>query len=381
MLFVIITTSMVVSHTAFMAARRGERDARFNRASLAETFARSGLQDAIGWFRSRSSQPISAFDPTLDPTATPPRIETIDPTIGLVREFEIRGDLWGRYEIRHTEVSDISSQRGDLAPGSAWEIGVRSYIFRRRDPAAPFDAEPNLQVGSTSVTSELRWLHVNPPAPAALCVDSPADVRIGAQAEIDGSGGAAIAYLDPAVTMSLDTTSLDAEATVTGSPAELATTVYDANSGAVFGMRLDELRAYSDALFDEGGPDANAWALVKWLEEDETRRSGKLVYVAGGLTLIGTIALEDVLLVVDGPLYDHLGHQTVIDGVLYVTGETKSGEGILKVNGVMISRGFVKLGDYRDVADIVLRYDAAAIERVRASVGRYRQRRAGGASL
>ncbi len=395
LVFVTVTAGFVVSHMVFMAARRGERDARYNRAAMAETFARSGVQDAVGWFHQRSSQPITVFDPQNDPSSDPPRNETIDPALGLVREFEISGSLWGRYEVRRESVADISSQRGDLVPGSVWEVGVRAFVYRRRDAARSFNEEPNQLIGTKAMTSEIRWLQVNPPAPAALCADDPSQVQIGANASIDGGAAVAIAYRDAAAIdppPATTTPTFATGATVAGMPTVLPTAIYEADAERVFAMRLDELRSYSDATLDidvGGAAGGRSFAqFLAWLRSlfggsiatsattpvDATPDVlGKLI-VARGLQLAGDFRVKNSLLVVDGDLTTAAGQHTQISGIVYVTGNAVLDKGEFELDGTMIVRGRVNLGSGA-INRVTLHYDAAAIEQLRRTVGKYRPQR------
>lgn len=389
LLFVIITSGLVISHTSYMAARRGERDARYNRATMADTFARSGLQDAVGWFHRRSNQPITVFDPVYDPSGSPPRIDTIDPAIGLVREFEINGSLWGRYEVRKAEATDISAQRGDLPPGSAWELGVRAYVYRKRDDKKAFDQAPNQMVATTALRSELRWLQVNPPVPAAICAESPDRITIGPRATISGGDSIALGYRDPA-TMATPPTkttpTITFGASVSGTPKLLAAPVYDAAANRVFAMRLDELRGYSDAVIDTAAA-TSGWASLwaAWWSfmsghgtptpppSNVLTIDNRLLYTEG-LQLDGEMVLTNSLLVVDGDLTASLAHKTRIDGVVYVTGDIRINTGELELNGLLIGRGKIELGK-GFFGSVKVTYDANMVETVRTTVGKYRSRR------
>ncbi len=405
LLFVVITSGLVVSHTAFMASRRGDRDARYNRAGMADTFARSGLQDAVGWFLGRSNQPITTFDPANDPSGTPPRVETLDPTLGLVREFEINGSLWGRYEVRREEALDISTQRGDLVPGSVWALGVRAFVFRKRDAARKFNEEPNQLIGTKKLDGEIRWLQISPPATAALCADDPSKVVIGGGAKIEGGSMIGIAFRDAASitpSPSSSSPSIATGASVTGAPSVLATPTYDASPERVFAMRSDELRTYSDLSLDSpvgtGGMD---WAaFLAWLRSalsgggspmptmpmSPTPTSptttpptttptieGKLL-VASGLRLGGKLVVKNSVLFVDGDLTSDTGADTKIEGVVYVSGNAVLDKGNFELTGALIVRGQVKLGTGL-LNSVTLRYDAAKIEQLRRSVGKYRTQR------
>ncbi|MEZ5962532.1 MAG: hypothetical protein R3F56_01680 [Planctomycetota bacterium] len=391
LIFVAITSGLVVTHTALMASRRADRDARYNRAGLASTFARSGLQDAVSWFHSRSNQPITTFAPSNDPAAVPPRIETLDPTIGLVREFEINGNLWGRYEVARTETRDISSQRGNLTPGSVWELGVHAFVYRRRDPSRSYREPPNQLLGTKALTSEIRWLQLNLPAPAALCAEDPSRVSVGDHGRVEGGDSIAIAFRDPASMPVAPVTtepSLTAGAVVTGTPTQLPASVYEAGPEHIFAMRLDELRTYSDVSLDKdvGSGGFNWGSFLAWLKSilsgggggsstttDVPVIDGKLI-VAKGLRFDGKMALTNSLLVVDGDLTSGMLGDARIDGLVYVSGNAILDRGKFEVHGAMIVRGQVKLGTGSSGSALV-HYDPAKIDLLRRTVGKYRAQR------
>lgn len=391
LVFVTVTAGFVVSQMVFMAARRGERDARYNRAELADTFARSGLQDAVGWFHGRSNQPITEFAPMLAPDADPPVRETIDPALGLVREFEINGNLWGRYEVRKDEVADISAERGDLVPGSAWQLGVRAFVYRKRDADKAYNQEPNQLVGSKALTSEIRWLQIHTPAPAAVCAADPSQVTLGSHAVVVGATGSAIAYADPAAMATpppSDQPAIDASAQVSGMPYLLPVGGYDASPEHMFAMRLDELRTYSDALID-ADIGATGWSWDRFIQFLLSLFSGgggavdaapsvptivgKLV-LAKGLQLDGELVLQNSLLVVDGNLTTTALQRTRIDGVVYVTGDALLERGTFELNGALVVGGRVRLGTGFS-GTTTIRYDASRIESLRQTVGKYRMQR------
>lgn len=397
LIFVTITAGLIVSQTAYTAARRNTRDARYNRAAMAETFARSGMQDAVGWFHGRAEQPITEFKPVYEPHAIPPRIETIDPAIGLVREFAINGNLWGRYEVRREEARDVSAQRGISVPGSVWELGVRAFIYRKRSEQAHFDQAPNQLVGTKAITSELRWLNICAPAPAALCADQPGKVTLGAKAVVDGTTSIAIAYRDPATLLpapTLLTATIDSAAVLSGSLLQLSSPSYDATPERVFGMRLDELRSYSDVTLEtDVGASGWDWArLLAWLRSiltrsgtgtsadttsgtDSTPRIDGRLIVTKSMRLDGKLQLVNSLLVVDGNLTATALADVQIEGMVYVSGDANLSAGKIDIKGLLVVRGEAKLGAGFLSTGTMLRYDAARIDQVRRTVGRYREQR------
>ena len=53
----------------------------------------------MGWFRKSPTQPVATFAPVRNLSVSPQILETNDPDIGLMREFQISGPIWGRYEV------------------------------------------------------------------------------------------------------------------------------------------------------------------------------------------------------------------------------------------------------------------------------------------
>ena len=125
LIFVIVTAGMIISHSAYMASHRQTMDVHLKRKPLAANFARAALTDGLSWFQAQATQPVAEFAPRKDTAVNPPVLDTLDPTLGLVREFEIRGNLWGRYEIRKDEAMDMSLQYGSSSPGSVWDLAAR----------------------------------------------------------------------------------------------------------------------------------------------------------------------------------------------------------------------------------------------------------------
>src|SRR5688572_28549507 len=76
-----------------MALDRWSRTA-LARHGQARAVAEAGVVDAFAWFRRQQVQPVSTFAPRRDLAAVPPINETDDPTIGLVRDYEIQPSLW-----------------------------------------------------------------------------------------------------------------------------------------------------------------------------------------------------------------------------------------------------------------------------------------------
>src|SRR5688572_8461820 len=162
-LFTIIVVGITISGALILKAHQTKTKTSFVSHGQSVQFARSGLTEALGWFRKQTSQPVLDFEPRLDTSATPQILDTIDTDVGIVREFEIAETVWGRYGgwedwsadpdperqawRDQMRVVDISTERGNLSPGSVWKIRSMGYVFRLVDPSVPFDQAPNQVLG------------------------------------------------------------------------------------------------------------------------------------------------------------------------------------------------------------------------------------------
>jgi len=361
LIFVILTSTMVMSHAAYMRSQRDRRETLYNADGLTSNFAWSGLRDTLGWFRRQSSQPVTEFAPRLEPDGDPPLFDTLDPGRGLVREFEIRGNLWGGYEVRKDEIADVSQQRASTAAGSVWDVVVRSYVYHRVDPnKAPGEA-PNWIVSATSLQSELRGIPFRPPAPAALCVDDPGATRIGSVASVTGGLDGGVAFPDPGSSRGGGSPLGATVGPVQGAPALLASGGWDSAPEAVFAMDLDELRELADYVWHG-----------KYKFDKKKPLDGKVVYATGGLEIKDELAAKDALIVVEGDLSVVAAKPKTFKGVVYVTGNAVVA-GPFTLQGSLIVRGTLDLG--RSGSAVDLTYDPIAIERVREEIIKYRLRR------
>ena len=348
---VIITTGMVVTHATNLRTKQAQIEARYQQATLAENFAQSGLSDALSWFLRRSDQPVTEFVPQLDESANPPVIETIDPTLGLVREFEVRGNLWGRYEVRRSEAYDVSEERGHSTEGSAWRVAARGYVYRRVDPNKGYSEWPNRIIGSSALSQEIRRFETQTPAEAAISVGDPSNTVIGDGTSVLGEDKAALAFPDNVP----DEIEIHDGAEVQGSPQKMAVPGYDGSVRTVLGMTIDEFRRVSDVV-------------VRSISELPGQPSGQMVFVPGDLVLgADTVLNGRMLLVVDGDLVVESGSEPCISGMVYVTGDARI-EGGLRLEGTLILGGGLTLSG--EAAEI--RYDPIAVTAVRTSAALYR---------
>ena len=363
LLIVVLTSTMIISHTTFLSATRRDKETTHNRDTLAKTLARSGMTDVIGWFRRQAKQPVTAFAPELDPDGIPPAFDTIEPELGLVREFKVHGNLWGRYEARYEDIADVSNERGELPSGSCWDVGVRSYLFRKIDDSKPFNEAPNRMVTSLKLASEIRTVRVQLPAPAAVAVDDTSALVLGANTKIDGGSlGAAIASSSSSVGLP----TFDVASVVTGTPAQLSSSVYDAEAETVFGMRLDELRSYADHVIIPGKTDVPKDADGNALYKDG------IYYIKGDVASWAGVVIDNALVIYDGNYTKFGTKQTTGSGVVYIKGNATIDQPYT-LDGALIGRQQLKLGPSGKA--VIIRYSSAAIDKLRALINSYRERR------
>lgn len=365
LIFVIVTAGMIVSHTAYMASHRQTMDVHLKRKPLAANFARAALTDALSWFQAQSTQPVTEFAPLLDSTQSPPVLDTQDPTLGLVREFEIRGNLWGRYEIRKEETTDLSLLHGSSAPGTVWELAARGYVYRVVDARKRFDEAPNQVVSMSRMETTMRSVPLELPAQAAVDVDDLSRVTIGTGGRVrGGTSGPALAGPPLSGLLSFLITTLTS--LVTGTPGVLTVTGYKSSPLDVFRMSLAELRDVSNLAVSSL---SSRW-LTKPLPDNA------IVYHRGDLTITSTQRLLGaMLLVVDGNLTVQPGSDSQVQGVVYVTGNTIL-NGPFSLAGALVARGDLLIQGNGPGQDAVVQYDAAALQRLTNSLSRYRASRA-----
>ena len=262
----------------FSSQQALDRAARFETAdpAHARAIANAGIVDAFAWFRRQQVQPVTNFAPQRNLAATPPVNETDDPLVGLVREYEVSPNLWGRYEVRLSvpaepftdvntnghydsgepytdvngnskwdrsrEVQDISAERGKSGVGTVWKLASHGFLYARPRAGQPLGVGENVRLATATVVTEIRRLTVAPPAAAAICSDTASSVTIGNRGRIaGGSSGAAVAFAS-----SSGAPVYESGSEVTGAPASTAVPAYDSSLEAVFGVGLGELKSMAD---------------------------------------------------------------------------------------------------------------------------------------
>src|SRR5690606_8530426 len=77
--FTILALGLVAVGSTILRSHRTKTETAFRHNSQAMQFARSGLTEAVAWFRRQTAQPVLDFRPIVDPAATPPITDTDDP--------------------------------------------------------------------------------------------------------------------------------------------------------------------------------------------------------------------------------------------------------------------------------------------------------------
>ncbi|ANM29590.1 hypothetical protein ABI59_08370 [Acidobacteria bacterium Mor1] len=315
--------------------------------------AQAGLVDTLSWFRRQTVQPVSSFAPVLDATASPPVNETDDASVGLVRQYEISdlGNVWGRYEVRISEVADVSQQRGKDNAGSVWELTSHGYVYIQHDDTKSYDESPNRILTQVEARTEIQRLTLVPPANAAINADRGDAVSTASSTRIFSDGNIGIAYPNS-----------------TGSPSRsgevkaaiLQSTVADYNSeiSAVFGVSQQELIAMADIRA------ASAADLPDSLP------GMSLVVITGNATFTSAQPLSGVgVLVVFGDLTLSAGSASSYNGLIYVTGDYTQGAPS-SISGVVIAKGDVAIQGSSDFSEV--NYDQSILSQIQRSLGQYR---------
>ena len=199
---VVLAMGIVFSGSTLLKSNRTKTETNFVLYGQAVQFARSGLIETTNWFRRQSVQPVMALEPQRDDTADPPVADTDEPEIGLVRDFQINGNIWGRYEVwkawpldpdldrlvwrQQTEAIDVSASRGAAAPGSAWRLRSVGYVYNRVDQSKAFDEAPNQIRATEMLETEIRRLSLTLPGASALLVNDGNGAHVNTYGRIKG---------------------------------------------------------------------------------------------------------------------------------------------------------------------------------------------------
>jgi hypothetical protein len=332
--------------------------------------AAAGVTDALTWFQKQPTQPVTAFAPQRDLSATPPVNQTEDPAIGIVRTFAVSplGNVWGRYEVRSSNVTDVSLQRGKAGAGSIWQFDSYGMVFVDRNGDSQltwtdtngngvFDrGEPGEVIAHTKVRAEAQRLSLVLPAGNAALQGytcSSINLTSGASSNrvLGSSTGIGIAC------RSGSGSPATSGATITGNP-RIQSTVspYNDSVTSVFGITQAELVALANLK-------ASSVAGLPL-----SLPSMALVVVQGDATFTTSHPLVGSgILVVFGNLTVPAGSS--FNGVIYVTGNY-SQSGPSQILGSVVGHGSIALTGGSDITEAD--WDATIVQQVRSALGGYR---------
>jgi hypothetical protein len=360
----VVLTGILFAGMDHLRASSVATETRFRAQGQALDLARAGIVDAYAWFRRQPSQPVTLFAPARNLAATPPINETDDPTIGLVRDFQISPGYWGRYEVRlfvdrngngrpdlGEGVFDATTLRGLAGAGTIWHIESHGFVYRRLNSSVAWNVDPNERVSGAVVATEVRRLSLVPPGAAAVCCARGDGVTVGNRGRIDGTTCAGAVF-------PTSTGSPTATGELSGAPPSGAVPGYDASWTAVFGVTADELKALASVRMP------GTQALPNPFPEYG------LVFVEGNLTVTGAAPLKGSgILVVDGNLTIAANSATYFTGLIYVTGNYVQ-SAPSAVRGSVIVGGTVNVTGAADFAELT--YDHGVIDALLQEIGSYR---------
>ncbi len=371
LVFAILATSLMLAGLVAMQSNRLTGETWFRMRGQASAFAKAGLVEALSWFRKQSAQPVTTFAPKKDTTAVPPILDTDDPSIGLVREFEISGALWGRYEVPLSEVEDISSSRGVPAgSGTVWKLVSRGIVFKRVSPSVPYNQAPNQVLARGELATEIRRFALTPPAKAAICSPQGSSIAIsGTNSQIMGGSMPALAYLRNTGSPSVSGSTIQGGTyVIPPDPSDPIPTVEEAfGTEAVFGgVNEEDIRSMADLVVTSNAqfPSPVPPNTVVFADCDLSFSTAHPLKLSNGSAIIyvkGNVTIQQGV----NPCY--------FSGFLYVTGNF-SMRATSVLRGQVVALGSVHVSTSADTAEVD--YDEAILNVLMEEIGQYRISRA-----
>lgn len=368
--FLVLAMGVIVSGTVTTEAMRTASDLQFRANAQATQLARSGLTEALSWYRRQAVQPVDRFEPRLDPVANPPLQDTMDPVIGLVREARVGGTISGRYEVwrewlgdpdperaglrRQLAARDISLSRLGAPGGAAWRLRSVGFVFSERDPTRAFDETPNQVLASAIAEAEILRLRLQPPGTSAISTRDAQRITIGSNARVEGGAGAAGIFAlegSGAPTVS---------GTLTGTPSLLQDPAYSCTPELIFGVTLRDLYATADLVVETG------------VQAPAPLPENSLVVIEGDAVFDVSRPLRGTAVVlVDGNLTIAPGSASSFHGLLYVNGNLDVAAPADFTGAIVVADGKSIL--VRGIGDwVTIHYDAEVLESLRREIGQYR---------
>ena len=365
----------------------------FAKGAQASNIARAGLQDAIGWFKRQTNQPVrkndgvpdsfgcgdEAFQPLFN--ADPLISDTDNQTTGLVKDIRLSDKLYGRYEIKRNNcsspsknaVKDFSNEKGKGADGDGiiWYVESKGTLYYRDDftktngvfVKGPTDA-PNRVLQKSTVGVEIQRLKIAVPLyPVAVTaasgsVGSTVGDRCNIMSDTNAIGG--IYRFNTTVAgspeCSLPTTAAMAQCVQTSTGTSSHQSV-----DAVFGVTQVELKALADYIYATVANVPKQLPLaIHYLEGGGTGtftfNSSKPLTGSGILFVNGNLDLPD-------------GASAAFNGVIYVTGTLTVGNGNT-LGGAVVARSLT-CNPGSGIA--IIEYNHNVVKSIRQKLGLYRE--------
>ena len=318
-----------------------------DRERHASQLADAGLTEALGWFRSRTRQPVTSFRTT---------------SRALVRSFRIMDQLWGRFEVypdnyedHRLRAIDRSLEVLDAEPGQIWQLHARAYIYLNKSPTTAFDQQPNHVLASAERTAELRRFKLFFPAMAAPCSGDAQGFYLGENVTVDSGGnGACLAVARGTGEPSLG------EARVLGEPVLYVMSEYDDDDAAVLGAPLDVLARFADMVVraDQPFPTHLRKGSLILVEGDRVIENNTRITGEGALVLLGDFDLRR-------------GCELDYTGIIYARQDFRI-EGRIVLRGMLIGKKAIFIDGAAEDQSSLLVLDELVIDRIRKNLGRYR---------
>ena len=323
--------------------------------------ANAGLTEGLSWFVRQRQQPVTSFDPVVDPGGVcphvpahdPPAYDSEDPAAGIIRSFEIssKGRVWGRYEVRRADVRDVSVRRGKTQAGTIWQLQSDGIVYVRNDATKAPAVSPNFVLARRTMRVDIQRLALQLPHPtAALSSVRGNNINVIKPSRIQG-GTAGVGAAYPA-----NTGTPNGTGTISGNPAR-DTTATPFTIASIFGVTTNELIAMADIVADDESQLPNPLPDMA------------LVVVRGNATFNSVRPLQGSgILVVLGNLICNPQSNAYFSGVVWVGGNfVMTPPGI--INGSVVTNSNVQIAGGSDVAEV--NYDSAILDQVRLQMGNY----------
>jgi hypothetical protein len=371
LMFTMIVVGITVTGSLMLKSYQNKTRTNFVTHGQTVRFARSGLTEALGWLRKQTSQPVAAFNPLLDPTAPTPILDTIEPEIGIVREFRITGAIWGRYEVwkdwpgdpnptrlqwrNKMRCIDLSDQRGMLPPGTVWRLRSIGYIFRRVDGTRAFNAQPNQVIGQEVLDLEVRRLSLEPPGQGAVCSRRGDTVSVQTKGRIMGGATAAGVYCANGTGVP---TVAGAGASITGTPPTTGSLTYADTVLDVFGVSMAELESMANYVVTDPNSFPNPVPINTLVvcKVPMTFTAARPLKGTGAVVFTSSVAISPA-------------SYSSFSGIVYAAGNMTVREPT-EIQGAVVATGNLLLQGASDF--VTLTYDDGILNRLRQELGNYR---------